>query len=138
MKPYQGLMVAITLCIATCFHLVWNPTVSNAGNWPQWRGPQANGVSDEQDPPTTWSRTENVLWRLPLPGPVAFGRGLQIEVTLDGQDFEGVGAFLLGAVLDRFFARYVSINSFTETIVSTLDRGEIVRWPARIGQRHRL
>jgi type VI secretion system protein ImpG len=41
-------------------------------------------------------------------------------------------------VLDRFFAKYVSINSFTETVLRTLGRGEIMRWRTRIGQRHTL
>lgn len=40
-----------------------------AENWPQWRGPQGNGVSTERDLPAIWSKTDNVLWRLPLPGP---------------------------------------------------------------------
>ena len=42
-------------------------------NWPQWRGPHANGISDVTDAPVSWSHTEdakeNVLWRLPMPGP---------------------------------------------------------------------
>ena len=68
-------------------------------------------------------------------GPISFGRGLEIGLQLDESAFEGSGVFLLGAVLDRFFAKYVSINSFTETVVKTTDRGEIVRWPIRTGQR---
>ncbi|MBI4586136.1 MAG: PQQ-like beta-propeller repeat protein [Planctomycetes bacterium] len=39
-----------------------------AENWPQWRGPHGNGTSGERGLPVRWSRTENVLWRLPLPG----------------------------------------------------------------------
>jgi type VI secretion system protein ImpG len=46
-----------------------------------------------------------------------------------------MGVFLLGAVLERFFSKYVSINSFTETALKTVQRGEIARWPARIGRR---
>src|SRR5215467_3647706 len=42
-----------------------------AENWPQWRGPSNNGVSSEIGLPTKWSKTENVAWRLPLPGPAA-------------------------------------------------------------------
>jgi outer membrane protein assembly factor BamB len=41
-------------------------TVS-ADNWPAWRGPLANGVSNEKGLPTTWSTTENVTWKLPMP-----------------------------------------------------------------------
>lgn len=40
-----------------------------AENWPQWRGPQNDGVSSETGLPVRWSKTENVAWRLPLPGP---------------------------------------------------------------------
>jgi len=71
--------------------------------------------------------------RMPSPGPITFGRGLQITVTFDDDAFEGSGAFMLGAVLSQFFALYVSINSFTETVIKTLSRGEIMRWPARSG-----
>jgi type VI secretion system protein ImpG len=73
--------------------------------------------------------------RLPGPGPVTFGRGLELTVTFEEASFGGTGVFLLGAVLERFFARYVSMNSFTETVVRTAERGEVMRWPARSGQR---
>ena len=59
-------------------------------------------------------------------------------MTCDESAFEGTGVFLLGAVLDRFFARYVSINSFTETVMKTTDRGEVMRWPMRTGLRPTL
>jgi outer membrane protein assembly factor BamB len=42
---------------------------ASAENWPQWRGARLDGVSGEKDLPVKWSKTENVLWRLPLPGP---------------------------------------------------------------------
>ena len=38
-----------------------------AESWPQWRGPSRDGISTEKGLPTTWSATENVAWRLPLP-----------------------------------------------------------------------
>jgi outer membrane protein assembly factor BamB len=41
----------------------------SADNWPQWRGAKLDGVSHEKDVPVEWSKNENVLWRLPLPGP---------------------------------------------------------------------
>jgi type VI secretion system protein ImpG len=71
--------------------------------------------------------------RMPSPGPITFGRGVEISVTFDDAAFEGTGAFLLGAVLAEFFAEYVSINAFTETVVRTLARGPIMRWPAKGG-----
>ena len=42
---------------------------TRAENWPQWRGPKNNGISSETNTPTKWSKTENVAWRLPMPGP---------------------------------------------------------------------
>ena len=51
---------------------------AQAENWPQWRGPNNDGISTETNLPTTWSRTENVAWRLEMPGsagstPVVWG-----------------------------------------------------------------
>ena len=41
---------------------------SFAENWHQWRGTNNDGISNETDVPIQWSQTENVIWRLPLPG----------------------------------------------------------------------
>ena len=82
--------------------------------------------------------TRPVIRRINKPGPISFARGLEVTVTLDELNFEGTGVFMLGAVLARFFEKYVTINSFTETVVRTVERGEVMRWPARLGQRHTL
>jgi type VI secretion system protein ImpG len=79
-----------------------------------------------------------VVKRLPVSGPLALGRGLEITLTVDEAAFEGTGVFLFGSVMEKFFARYVSLNSFTQTVLQTLERGEIMRWPLRTGQRHVL
>jgi type VI secretion system protein ImpG len=76
--------------------------------------------------------------RMPSPGPIAFGRGLEITLTLDESSFQGVGAFLFGAVMSQFFRKYTATNSFTETVINSLQRDEIIRWPARLGLRHIL
>lgn len=39
-----------------------------AGDWPQWRGPALNGVSDEKNLPVRWGVEENITWKLPMPG----------------------------------------------------------------------
>ena len=82
--------------------------------------------------------SQPVVRRSPRPGPIAFARGLQLSLTLDESAFEGTGAFLLGAVMEEFFGQYVSMNSFTETILRTIDRGEVMRWPPRNGRRQIL
>ncbi|MCI0614893.1 PQQ-binding-like beta-propeller repeat protein [bacterium] len=43
----------------------------NAENWPNWRGPRRDSTSSESGLPQKWSKTENVIWRTPLPGPAA-------------------------------------------------------------------
>jgi outer membrane protein assembly factor BamB len=50
----------------------------HAAQWPQWRGPNFNGSSDERNLPTQWSKTANVAWSAALPGaaastPIIFG-----------------------------------------------------------------
>lgn len=76
--------------------------------------------------------------RIPAAGPIAYGRGVEITVTCDDAAFEGTGIFTLGAVLEEFFSKYASINSFTRTIIRSSDRGEIMRWPGRVGLTHTL
>jgi type VI secretion system protein ImpG len=60
-------------------------------------------------------------------------RGLEIRMSFDDSFFEGTSAYLLGSVLERFFRRYVTINSFTETVLTTTQRGEIARWKPDTG-----
>jgi len=62
-------------------------------------------------------------------------RGLELRVGFDESFFEGTGCYLLGAVLEAFFAKYVSLNSFTETAIHSQQRGEIARWMPRSGRR---
>src|ERR1700682_271827 len=42
--------------------------VAAAENWPQWRGPNLDGISKETGLPTEWSETKNIAWTLKLPG----------------------------------------------------------------------
>jgi type VI secretion system protein ImpG len=83
-------------------------------------------------------RVTPVVRRLPASGPLTFGRGLEIGVTVDELAFEGASAFLLGSVLSEYFARHVSINSFTETVLRSDTRGEINRWMPQWGARPTL
>jgi outer membrane protein assembly factor BamB len=61
-----------------------------ADNWPQWRGPQLNGVSREANLPLRWTQQENVAWKLPLPGrsgstPIVWGERVFLNVA-EGDD----------------------------------------------------
>jgi outer membrane protein assembly factor BamB len=65
-------------------------TTLSADNWPQWRGPALNGVSTEKGLPVKWSESENISWRLPMPGrsgstPIIWGEHIFLNVgTADG------------------------------------------------------
>lgn len=79
--------------------------------------------------------SRQVVRRLPMPGPIAFGRGVQIELEVDELAFQGSSAFLFGSVMERFFARHVSMNGFTETRVRSQTRGDIMNGRPRCGTR---
>ncbi len=70
--------------------------------------------------------------------PLVFGRGLQVTVDVDETAFEGGSAFIAGSVLSHFFARHVSINSFTETVLRASDGRAIGRWGPQWGARPTL
>ena len=55
-------------------------------------------------------------------------------MSVDESAFEGAGVCVLGSVLEQFFAKYVSLNSFTETRIVSASRGVIMQWPARVGR----
>ena len=42
--------------------------LAQTNQWPQWRGPERNGVSSEIDLPLEWSDTKNVLWKVAIEG----------------------------------------------------------------------
>jgi len=58
----------------------------SADNWPQWRGPQLNGVSTETGLPLKWTADSNVAWKLPLPEwsgatPIVWGNSIFLNVA---------------------------------------------------------
>lgn len=73
--------------------------------------------------------------RIPGGGPIAFGRGIEIELSMSDRAFDGGSPFLLASVLEHFMAAHVSINSFVETSLELVDRAERLRWPTRFGRR---
>jgi len=58
-----------------------------ADDWPQWRGPLANGVAPRANPPIHWSETSNIRWKIPLPGqghssPIIFGDAIYLTAAV--------------------------------------------------------
>ncbi len=76
-----------------------------------------------------------VARRLPLPGPIAFGRGLEVTLHIERAAFHGHSAFLFGAVMAQFLARHVEVNHFVETVLTVAGKGEIMRWRPMCGTR---
>lgn len=80
-------------------------------------------------------QVRTVTRRLPFAGPLAFGTGIALDLEIDDAAFQGASAFLLGSVLERFFARHAAINSFTQLTLRSAQRGVIKSWPPRLGTR---
>lgn len=64
---------------------------------------------------------------------VTFCRGTDITVAFDENEYVGTGVFLLASVLERFFALYAAVNSFSRLTVKT-NKGEMRRWLPRAGE----
>ena len=76
-----------------------------------------------------------VVRRHPMRGPIAFGRGVQVKLTVDELGHTGGSAFLFGAAMHAYLSRHVALNSFVETVLVSLTRGEVGRWKPSSGRR---
>jgi outer membrane protein assembly factor BamB len=64
LPPFHKYVAITVLAVA------FAQTAALAGdNWPQWRGPSGNGLSDSTNLPTTWNleKNENIVWKSALP-----------------------------------------------------------------------
>jgi outer membrane protein assembly factor BamB len=64
-----------------------HPGAGALRNWPQWRGPLANGVAPLANPPIHWNETNNVRWKIPMPGkahssPIVFGDSVYVLAAM--------------------------------------------------------
>ncbi len=69
-RPMTWTVLAI-LCVALPLAATAAPRADDdarLANWHQLRGPTGNGTAPAGDPPTTWSATENVRWKVAIPG----------------------------------------------------------------------
>ena len=66
--------------LALCFIISAGAPVLLAEDWPQFRGPGGQGHSSERGVPTQWSETQNIAWKVPVPG-----RGWSSPVVADGR-----------------------------------------------------
>jgi outer membrane protein assembly factor BamB len=80
-------LVAATLTLAASAGL-------SAENWPQWRGPNSQGVSGEQQVPTEWAPDKNIAWKVELTGtgassPVVWGDRIFVTAQIEGEVIPG-------------------------------------------------
>ena len=65
-----------------------------ADNWPQWRGPQGQGISTETQLPTEWGPAKNVAWKTALPhgysSPIVWGDRIFLTSAIEGETIAGV------------------------------------------------
>jgi outer membrane protein assembly factor BamB len=68
--------------------MLMNPPVLMAENWPCFRGPSRQGISQESDVPLHWSATNNIVWKVPIPGqgyssPIVFDKRVYVTTATD-------------------------------------------------------
>jgi len=100
--------------------------------------PPGNTLRSAEIDSITDIRMEPVTRKLPGAGPLRFGRGMQICVTVDDAGFGDTSPYLFGRVLECWLARLVSQNSFVQVELYTPQRGKIASWPVRMGTRNAL
>lgn len=92
-----------------------------------------NKVTEKQLQAIKGIETRPVVRSIKREGGYHAARGIEVRVTFDERGYEGSGIMYLGAILDRFFADYSAINSFTQTVIVSEQRGEVKVWPPRSG-----
>jgi outer membrane protein assembly factor BamB len=86
-----ALLALCTLAAAAAY------AVEPGYNWPQWRGPAGQAISEDARVPLEWSATENVLWKTPIPGrghsqPIVWEDRVFLTTAIEGEAVPGAGA----------------------------------------------
>ncbi len=79
-------LVAVAVAVTGAVVL---PPAATYDNWPQWRGPNLNGISNETDLPVSWDTETNVAWRIEMPAwtgstPIIWDDSIFLNVSMDG------------------------------------------------------
>lgn len=65
---------------------------------------------------------------------MSFSRGVRVTIEFDEDKFVGAGLYLFASLLERFLGQYVTINSFSQLSVKTIQRKEVLKeWAPRSG-----
>ena len=110
---------------------------THAGNWPAWRGPDANGISSERAAATAWSAERNILWKAPLPEPgnstpIVWGERVFILTATDtGKE---APAAELPKIDPKFETKTQPPKTYHQYLVLCLDRNSgKVLWQREVG-----
>jgi outer membrane protein assembly factor BamB len=84
---YRNIVICLCLVIGLIVTLS-GPVL--AENWPGWRGPRGDGTSLEKNVPVHWSSTENIVWKVPIPGkghasPIVWDNRIFVVTALEKQ-----------------------------------------------------
>ena len=93
--------------------------------WPQWRGPLATGVAPAGDPPSSWSETKNVRWKIEVPGhgsasPIVWGNHVFVLTAAPAGPGDGAGGFF--SRLKRRFMGTVASGDRLRFAILAIDR----------------
>lgn len=77
------------LCLGIILIIAWAQAAFGE-NWPAWRGPRGDGTSLEKNVPVTWTATENIVWKTPIPGkghasPIVWGDRVFVVTAVQEQ-----------------------------------------------------
>ena len=95
MKSFR--LAVVAACVGLC------GATASAENWPEWRGPQHNGISTETGIATMWAKDKNVAWSVKLPGqggatPVVWDDRIYLT-SAEGEDLVVIGLTTAGKEL---------------------------------------
>jgi type VI secretion system protein ImpG len=79
--------------------------------------------------------SSRIVERLGLPGPLCFGHGVEITLSVDETFLTGSSALLLSALMSQLFTRHAGLNGFVRTRTRLTQRQEEVAWPMTLGSR---
>jgi len=95
MKLFGRMTLALIVSFLLTLTVLNSIAVStSAGNWPQWRGPNGQGISEESGLPVEWSGTKNIKWKTAIEGlghssPIVWGKKIFLTTALDGELIPG-------------------------------------------------
>lgn len=83
-------ILILCLCALVAIRASASQPIDFEKNWHHWRGPYATGVAVDANPPIMWSATENIRWKVAIPGvghatPIIWGDKIFVQTAIEGQ-----------------------------------------------------